>query len=94
LLRVHDAAASEVEAVAAVRSRALEEAILAHYGENFVPRSEQRAELLRRVTDYRALADHVVADLLDAVVKRRLATAVSDYNAERLTKRDWASKAP
>jgi DNA-binding transcriptional MerR regulator len=94
LLGVHDAAASEVEAVAAVRSRALEEAISAHYGENFAPRSEQMAEFWRRVTDYRALADHVVADLLDAVVERRLVTAVSDYNAERLTKRDWASKAP
>jgi DNA-binding transcriptional MerR regulator len=90
LLRVHDAAAGEVEAVAAARSGALEQSLAAHYGEHFVPRSDQKVELLRRVADYRALADHVVSDLLDAVVQRRLMTAVSSYTAARLTTGDSA----
>lgn len=90
LLRVYDAAAGEVEAVAAATSGALEQSLAAHYGEGFVPRADQMAEFLRRVADYRTLADHVVADLLDAVVQRRLVTAVSSYTAARLTKGDWA----
>jgi DNA-binding transcriptional MerR regulator len=94
VLRTHEAAASAVEAVAAVRARALGESIEAHYGADFVPRSEDMAELLRRVADYRALADLVVAEMLDAAVERRLVTAVSDYYAARLTKRDWEPKAP
>jgi DNA-binding transcriptional MerR regulator len=90
LLRVHDAAAGEVEAVATARSGALEQSLAVHYGEHFVPRSDQKVEMLRRVADYRALADHVVSDLLDAVVQRRLMTAVSSYTAARLTKGDCA----
>jgi DNA-binding transcriptional MerR regulator len=89
LLRVHDATAGGVEAVAAARSGALEQSLAAHYGENFVPRSDQMAALLRRVADYRTLADHVVADLLDAVVQRRLMSTVSSYTAARLTNGDW-----
>jgi DNA-binding transcriptional MerR regulator len=94
LLRVHDAAGSELEAVAAVRSHALTESIEAHYGADFVPRPEDMSELLRRVADYRALADHVVADLLVAALQRRLVSAVSDDTAARLTNRDCEPKAP
>jgi DNA-binding transcriptional MerR regulator len=94
LLRVHDAAGSELEAVAAVRAHALEESIVAHYGPDFVPRPEDMAELMRRIAAYRALADHLVADLLDAAVERRLVTALSNYTAARITKRDWEAKAP
>jgi DNA-binding transcriptional MerR regulator len=94
LLRVHDAVGSELEAVGAVRAQALEESIEAHYGAHFVPRSEDMSELLRRVADYRALADHVIADLLDAVVERRLVAAVSAYTAARLSRRHWEPEAP
>jgi DNA-binding transcriptional MerR regulator len=94
LLRVHDAAGNELEAVAAVRAHALEKSIEAHYGTDFVPRSEDMAELMRRIADYRALADHLVADLLDAAVERRLVTALSNYTAARLIKGDWEPKTP
>jgi hypothetical protein len=72
LLRVHGAAGRELESVAAVSAGALEESIVARYGENFVPRSEDMPAFLRRVADYRALADYVVADLHEAALARRL----------------------
>jgi DNA-binding transcriptional MerR regulator len=72
LLRVHGAAGRELESVAAVSAGALEESIEARYGENFVPSSEDMPAFLRHVADYRAIADHVVADLHGAALARRL----------------------
>jgi DNA-binding transcriptional MerR regulator len=94
MLRVHDAAGDEIENLATAQTRALEHSIVARYGANFVPRSEDMAELRRVVADYRDLGNHVVADLLDAAVERSLVSAVSEYAASVLVSGDWERKAP
>ncbi len=94
MLRMHDAAGRELDAVAAVAATVFEESIVARYGANFVPRPEHMADLLRRAADLRALAEHVIAERLDGAVKRGLAGAVADYTAATHAKRDSAPKPP
>jgi len=94
MLRVHDAASDAIDNLAAAKVNALVGAVRARFGANYVPRPEDMAELRRVVADYRDLGNHVVADLLDAAVRRRLITAVSDYAAGALVRGDWDQKAP
>jgi DNA-binding transcriptional MerR regulator len=76
-LRVYEATERKLEEVAEATARAVAQAIDAHYGSDFAPADDQAAEWRRRVDDYRALADHVVADLLDAAAAHRFDTAGS-----------------
>jgi DNA-binding transcriptional MerR regulator len=94
ILRVHDGASDAIEKLATAKAGALQGSTEARFGASYVPRSEDMAELRRVVTDYRDLGNHVVSDLLDAAVERRLVTAVSDYTARVLVREDWDPKAP
>jgi DNA-binding transcriptional MerR regulator len=94
ILRVHDAASAAIENLAAAKAGALQGSTEARFGANYVPRSEDMAELRRIVADYRDLGNHVVADLLDVAVERRLVAVLSDYAAGVLVRGDWDPKAP
>ncbi len=94
MLAAHDAAVDAVDHLAAAKVAALAGATEARYGTNFRPRSEDIAEVRLVIGDYRDLGNHVVADLLDAAVQRRLVTAVSEYAASVLLSRDAESKEP
>jgi DNA-binding transcriptional MerR regulator len=94
MLRMHDASNGELDAVAAVAARVFEESIVAHYGPDFVPRAEHMADLLRRVADFRAMAEHVIVERLDAAVKQQLASAVAKYTAAAHAERAAVPKPP
>jgi DNA-binding transcriptional MerR regulator len=94
MLAAHDAMVDAVDRLAAVKVAALEAATVARFGTNFRPRPEDIAKVRRVIGDYRDLGNHVVADLLDAAVQRRLVTAVSEYAASVLFSRDTEPKEP
>jgi DNA-binding transcriptional MerR regulator len=94
MLAARDAAVDDVEHLAAAEVAALAESTEARYGPNATPRPEEMADVRRVIGDYRDLGNHVVADLLDAAVQRRLVTAVSEYAASVLLSRDTEPKEP
>jgi DNA-binding transcriptional MerR regulator len=93
ILTIHTATSDAVEKLATAKARALQQLVLARYGANFMPNSEDMATLRRVIADYRDLSDHVVADLLAAAVERSLETAVNNYTASILGS-GWKPAAP
>lgn len=89
ILRVADGVADQLDGLAKSVVDALEESLLARFGENYVPLPDDMVELRRLVTDYRALGRRVVADQLEVALRRHLVAAVSDYTTGIMSGGHW-----
>lgn len=89
VLALSDAAAESMDALAVSVMQALEDGIVARFGEGYVPRPGDVEELQRLIPDFRELALRVVADRLDDAMRRRLVTAMSDYTTNILVSGQW-----
>lgn len=89
MLRVSESITNSLDDVADSVVRALEDSVLARFGPNYVPQPQDVAELRQVLTDYRALGSRVVADQLDAALRRHLVEAVSKYTADSVLGGHW-----
>jgi DNA-binding transcriptional MerR regulator len=82
MVRVSDGTVDLLDDVAAAVVVALRVGLVDRFGEQYVPRPEDMADLNRMVRDYRRLANRVIAGHLDAALRRRLVQAMTDYTTD------------
>jgi DNA-binding transcriptional MerR regulator len=92
ILRIFESTRDAIEEVADEAVRALEEGVRSRFGERFIPRREDLAELSQVVQDYRDLGNKVVTDCLDEALRHRMVTSVSDYTASLMLSGQWEPK--
>ena len=89
ILRVVESTNDTVDGLAGTLVTALEDAIAARYGSDFVPTPDQMGELARVIQDYRDLSVAVVTHQLDKALQQHMVSAVSDYTAGMVTSGRW-----
>ena len=89
ILRVLESTNDTIDGLAAILVAALEDAIAARYGPDFVPKPDQMDEVARVIQDYRDLGVAVVTHQLDKALQRHMVSAVSDYTAGMVTSGEW-----
>ena len=89
ILRVVESTNDTVDGLAGTLVTALEDAIAARYGPDFVPTPHQMGELARVIQDYRDLSVAVVTHQLDKALQQHMVSAVSDYTAGMVTSGRW-----
>jgi len=94
ILRIFESTRETIDEVADEAVRALEEGVRSRFGESFIPRREDLAELSQVVQDYRDLGNKVVTDCLDQALRQRMVTSVSDYTASLMLSGQWEPKTP
>ena len=78
-----------IDGLAAILVAALEDAIAARLGPDFVPKPDQMDEVARVIQDYRDLGVAVVSHQLDRGLQRHMVSAVSDYTAGMVASGEW-----
>lgn len=94
ILRIVESTRETIDEVADEAVRALEEGVRSRFGERFLPRREEVAELGQIVQDYRDLGNKIVTDRLDEALRQRMVTSVSDYTASLMLSGQWEPKTP
>jgi DNA-binding transcriptional MerR regulator len=91
-LRLPDVISGVGEELVAAVVRALEASLAARFGQNHVVRPEDMIELRQVSVAYRALVRRVVADQIEAVLQRQIASAVSEYTTDTVIGGRWDPK--
>jgi DNA-binding transcriptional MerR regulator len=89
ILRVSDGIAESLDDIAGAVVKSWEDSVIARFGPDYVPRSQDVAALRQRLTDYRVLGGHVVADKLDKALQRHLVDTVAKYTADAVLSARW-----
>jgi DNA-binding transcriptional MerR regulator len=92
LLQIFESTRENIDALAGAVVAALQECLRARFGANYLPKVDEMAEFSRIVSDYRELANAVVANHLDDALRQRMVSAVSDYAAYALVSRRGAAR--
>jgi len=89
ILRVVESTSGSIEELSAVLVAALEEAITARYGADYVPTPDEMDEVAGLIDDYRDLGIAVVTHLLDRGLQQHMVSAVSDYTTQIAARGQW-----
>jgi DNA-binding transcriptional MerR regulator len=93
ILRIFESTRETVDELATEVVNALEECVIARFGPNHLPKSDEYPELSRIVADYRDLGHKVVGDRLDAALQQRMVAAISNYTTGIVMRGQWEPKA-
>jgi DNA-binding transcriptional MerR regulator len=81
VLQVFEATRASIDDLAADFVHVLQELYTARFGDNYVPKPSEMADVSRIVLDYREMGAKVIADQLDAAVRTHMVAAVSEFSA-------------
>jgi DNA-binding transcriptional MerR regulator len=87
VVQIFESTRDNIDALAGAVVTALQECLRARFGSNYLPKADEMAEFSRIVSDYRELANSVVANHLDDALRQRMVSAVSAYAADALAGR-------